>query len=500
MSIFTESEWAQARLFGRLIFANPFTEERTQVEQRLLGRRHITLYRVWHSVNGDLSVNKNLAGLNELCDDLVRKGLSRWQAEAASMNASEREAWDLLGLFWLFGKYSGPMCRNIYLEENAEAENARLYDAFLEDFRRIMQPPARAVPSPYMPDTIFALFHQIHRAFNYIFDFIAGGSLAAGRLRAAIWQSIFTCDLIRYYLQLHDRMDEFTTLITGESGTGKELAARAIAFSQFIPFDATAHSFTHFYRNCFHPIQLSAMPQSLLESELFGHVRGAFTGAVEERHGYFEACQPCESIFLDEIGDVSLETQVKLLRLLQTRQFHRIGSTETLHFHGKVIAATNADLAARCEAGAFRKDLLFRICSDTIHTEPLRTLIDGKAEELHQFVIVLARRLMDEEHAASFADRCCEWIVSHLGLDYAWPGNVRELEQCLRNLLLRGDYKPMLHSQNPATASQFLENCTLTADELMRQYVAAMHRRLGNASAVSRATGLDRRTVKKYLE
>ena len=278
MSIFTESEWEQARLFGRLIFANPFTEERTLVEQRLLGRRHITLYRVWHSVNGDLSVNKNLTALNALCDDLVRKGLSRWENDAPHVTAAEREAWDLLVLFWLFGKFSGPMCRNIYLAENAEAENASLYDAFLEDFTRMMQPPGRDVPSPYRPDTIFALFHQIHRAFNYIFDFIAGGSLAAGRLRAAIWQSIFTCDLIRYYLQLHDRMDEFTTLITGESGTGKELAARAIAFSQFIPFDPTTQTFTHFYLNCFHPIQLSAMPQSLLESELFGHVRGAFTG------------------------------------------------------------------------------------------------------------------------------------------------------------------------------------------------------------------------------
>lgn len=496
--MFTDQELKWLEDFKALTYVNPFSPERTEVERKLLGKHHKTLYVSWHSVNGELSVNQNLSAIFKLCGQLIERGLSGCAAEC---NEEQLDNWDKLSLYWLFAKYSGDMCRNVYLGAGAEAETARIFDRFESDFNHVMHFPGRAVPTHFEAEKIFALFHQIHRAFNYIFDYIGGGSPAAAGLRAAVWQSIFTCDLWRYHRQMFDKMNQITTLISGESGTGKELVAQAIAFSQFIPFDPKSRQFKEAYSNCFHPVLLSAMPQSLVESELFGYTRGAFTGAMDDRQGYFETCQECGSIFLDEIGDVCLETQVKLLRLLQTRQFSRIGDTATYSFRGKVIAASNADLSLACEQGTFRKDLLFRLCSDTIQTAPLRTMINGKEEELRQFILILAKRILEGQEVVPFADQCQEWIIRNLGLNYSWPGNVRELEQCLRNLLIRGDYTPLSLAAPRETASDaWFQQCRLTADEVLNRYVTAVYRREGSLTAAAAVTGLDRRTVRKYLQ
>ncbi len=497
---FTAQEQAQIRAFGKLVFTNPFTAERVEIERELLGRRHLRLYPVWHSLGGLLSVNPNLPPIMELSRQLLEKGLSEWPPDS-ELTPDYLESWDLLSIYCLFAKYSDEMTAILYRPCDPEKETARLYPAFLGDFRRCLAEVRRPVPSPYKPEAIFALFYQVHRAFNHIFDFIAGGTAAAAGLRSAIWESLFTYDMGMYYRHLTGRMNEFTTLITGESGTGKELVARALAFSQFIPFDAGERRFVSSYRDCFSPVQLSAIPQPLIESELFGHVKGAFTGAVADHAGHLEACLPCGSIFLDEIGDIAPEIQLKLLRLLQTKTFQRIGSTSLLPFRGKIIAATNMDLEKACESGRFRHDLLFRLCSDTIRTAPLRQLIDGQESELRKFVLVLAKRMLDSATAESFADRCCQWIVTHLGMDYPWPGNVRELGQCLRNLLVHGDYKPMSPPVQPSGGGLEAEllSSGLTAEALLRLYVTAVHRREGSALATARVVGLDRRTVKKYL-
>lgn len=502
MELFDTRQREQIRLFGRLVMANPFSGERTDVEALLLGRRHRRAYRAWHSIDGKPSVNSNLSRIHDLCDSLVRLGLSRGASWFSSLDSEFFQEWDLLALYWLFSRWSLPMSRNVYLGDRAEEETARLFPEFARDFGKALNLPGRRCPSVYSPEKVFALFHQIHRAFNSIYDFIAGGTEAAALLRSSIWQSIFTFDMKRYYHKLADRMNRLTTLVTGESGTGKELVARSIAFSQFIPFSSRANAFSTTHRSCFHPVQLSAMPQSLIESELFGHVKGAFTGAVSEHQGCFETCGECGAIFLDEIGEVSQETQVKLLRVLQTRQFRRVGGEHAISFRGKVISATNSNLEDACREGRFRQDLFFRLCSDTVQTAPLRTLVDGREEELRQFVLVIVKRMMEGREAEEFAATSIKWIVENLGIDYQWPGNVRELEQCLRNLLVRGEYRPpalkrTLPSQDPA--EEFFEGCRLTADDVMRKYVQGVYRREGSFSATSRATQLDPRTVKKYL-
>ena len=322
--------------------------------------------------------------------------------------------------------------------------------------------------------------------------------MEAAEFRANIWRSIFTCDIYRYHRLLYDKMSNVTTLVTGESGTGKELVARAIALSQYIPINGQTGVFSCAYPDCFHALQLSAMPQSILESELFGHVKGAYTGAIADRKGYLETCKPWGTIFLDEIGEINSEVQIKLLRVLQTRSFQRIGEVKPLTFHGKIIAATNRDLHEACRQERFRYDVYYRLCADSIATVPLRTLINGRADELRLFVQVLALRILgDEKEAEIFAEESMRWILGNLGVEYQWPGNVRELEQCLRNLLVRGAYEPP--KQEAATVGE-VADVSLTAEQVLRNYMQAVFVREGrNIARTARAAGVDRRTVKKYL-
>jgi hypothetical protein len=229
----------------------------------------------------------------------------------------------------------------------------RFYNNFLADWRRFFHIDGVRFPTGHDPRHTFACFRQIQCAFEQVFRDIIGSSMPAARLRASIWQSIFTHDIRRYRRTLYARMGEFATLITGPSGTGKELVARAIAQSRYVPFDDRRLSFAD---DCgFFPINISALSPTLVESELFGHRRGAFTGAIADRKGWLETCPELGSVFLDELGDLDPAIQVKLLRVIETRTFHPVGDTASRQFRGKLITATNRDLAALIAKGRFRE-------------------------------------------------------------------------------------------------------------------------------------------------
>jgi transcriptional regulator with GAF, ATPase, and Fis domain len=156
-------------------------------------------------------------------------------------------------------------------------------------------------------------------------------------------------------------MDETATLVLGATGTGKERVARAIGLSRYVPFDPDKARFTEGHAASFHGVNLSAFAPAVIESELFGHGRGAFTGAVADRRGWLELGG---TLFLDEIGEIGEDLQVKLLRVLQERCYQRVGETEDQRFTGKIIAATHQDLAGRIHEGTFRLDLYMRICAE----------------------------------------------------------------------------------------------------------------------------------------
>ncbi len=205
---------------------------------------------------------------------------------------------------------------------------------------------------------------------------------------------------------------DVTVLIVGESGTGKELVARAL------------YQHSHRKDRPFLAINCAAIPESLLESELFGHERGAFTGADRRRIGKFEQAHQ-GTIFLDEIGDMALSTQAKMLRLLQEQRFERLGGNETIQTDVRVIAATNHDLEAAVSAGRFRQDLLYRLNGFTIHLPPLRERIDDLPLLVDHFLKIFNRDL--NRQVRSVAPETMRLLEA-----YPWPGNVRELQSTIR--------------------------------------------------------------------
>jgi two-component system nitrogen regulation response regulator GlnG len=206
-------------------------------------------------------------------------------------------------------------------------------------------------------------------------------------------------------------------LITGESGTGKELVARAI------------YQHGSRARAPFLAINCAAIPESLLESELFGHEKGAFTGAERRRIGKFEQCSG-GTLFLDEIGDMPLATQAKILRLLQDQSFERLGGNETIHTDVRLIAATNRDLKAWSEEGKFRPDLYYRLSVFTIHLPALRERGDDLPMLVQHYLRRFSRELGRE--VRDIAPEALERLRS-----YPWPGNIRELQGVLKQAILQ---------------------------------------------------------------
>ena len=251
------------------------------------------------------------------------------------------------------------------------------------------------------------------------------------------------------------------------------------------------------------PLNLSALSPTLVESELFGHRRGAFTGAIEDRTGWLESCPPTGTVFLDEIGEVAPAIQVKLLRVIENRSFERLGESRPRSFEGKLVAATNRDLDRAMRAGRFREDLYYRLCGDLIRTPSLAERLASDPAEIHHLVLFLARRIVGPDEAEALASEVEVWVRDHLGSDYPWPGNIRELDQCVRNVLLRQEYRPAAPSPAADPGKRLAAEVaagSLTLEELSARYAALLHARTASYSATGRRLGVDRRTVKRWVE
>jgi two-component system, NtrC family, response regulator AtoC len=210
-----------------------------------------------------------------------------------------------------------------------------------------------------------------------------------------------------------------TVLILGESGTGKELIAEAI------------HRHSRRKGKPFVKLNCAAIPEDLLESELFGHEKGAFTGAVGQKLGRFEMAHQ-GTILLDEIGDMSTHTQAKILRVLQERQFERVGGTKTIHVDVRIIASTNKDLSKAVRDERFREDLFFRLNVVPIILPPLRERLSDIPDFIHFFMVEINQRL--ERHIEGVSQESLQRLMH-----YAWPGNVRELRNCLERAAILTD-------------------------------------------------------------
>ena len=380
---------------------------------------------------------------------LVRDAAERLAA-GAKADERELELYSDAVLYYLFDAY------RIELQEMIEAAHAgqpatqvSFWRKFRDDVSRYFTPGGRQLGIGYDPAHMLACYFQLRRAFFHVFFFIVGRSPAAARLRSMVWESVFTHDLRRYQRSIYRCLGDVTTLITGPSGTGKELVARAIGLSRYIPFDGERGRFVEDFCAGFHPVNLSALSPTLIESELFGHRRGAFTGAVADRVGWLETCPAHGAVFLDEIGELDRVDPGEAAAGAAEPDVPAAGRHGRATFSGKVIAATNRDLVAEIDAGRFREDFYYRLCADRITTPTLREQLDESPEDLEHLLVVSARRVAPEE-AESLAAEVAEWINKHLGPRYPWPGNVRELEQCFRNVMIHGAYTPAAAAKRPA--------------------------------------------------
>jgi DNA-binding NtrC family response regulator len=283
-----------------------------------------------------------------------------------------------------------------------------------------------------------------------------------------------------------------TVLITGETGTGKELAARALHHNS----PRRTHRFVAL--NC------SAVPETLLESELFGHVRGAFTGAVTTRQGRLETADQ-GTLFLDEVGTMSSSLQAKLLRVLQERELERVGDTRTIKIDVRIIAATNANLSQLVQDGAFREDLYYRLNVIPVYLPPLRE----RREDIPLLVQHFIRRLSDEEAPTREVTLTQEAIRRLMAYD--WPGNIRQLENAIERALALGgnrpqidvgDLPPELQRTRPAEELPLLPVLEDGFD--MPTYIATIERQLirqalddtsGNRQRAAERLGLKRTTL-----
>jgi len=485
--MFTPAERALAVELSGLAYVNPFLDARIDHERRILGDHYIESQSYW-SLLPDLDRKTNVDLVDAKCAKLVESLLPRLH----DATDDERALYEGVVYYFLYERYREQFLELI--ERGTATNKVSFYAPFAQDVQTYLPRTANRQP-PTDVAHLFACFFQVRRAFHHIFRNIVGRSLAVARLRASVWESIFTIDIRRYRRSLYARMTDVATLITGPTGTGKELVARAIALSRYIAFDERRERFVA--DSSIVGVNLAALSPTLIESELFGHRKGSFTGAIDDHTGFLESCGVHGSVFLDEIGEVDPAVQVKLLRVIQSRTFQRIGDTAQRRFEGKLIAATNRDLAAEIRAGRFREDFFYRLCADSIVTPTLREQLI-EPDELRHLVRFIAARIAGEVEADALANDVVRAITQSPGLDYPWPGNFRELEQCVRSVMLRGTYRPA--SVSTHDLAQAVLSGDLTADELLRRYCTLLYAKTRNYSHVAEKLGVDRRTVRAKID
>ena len=349
------------------------------------------------------------------------------------------------------------------------------------------------IPKPFDNDEVRAVVRRAREVLSLRAENARLREELAGPFRGLIGDSPAIREVVKVVRRAGPT--DATVLVTGESGTGKEVVARAL------------HAESRRRAKPFIALNCSALPGDLVESELFGHLRGAFTGADRDRQGLFEAADG-GTLFLDEVGDLAAPAQAKLLRALEERQVTPVGSTKPVSVDVRVVAATNRPLDRLAGEGGFREDLLYRLRVIALHLPPLRERReDVPAIALHFLGEMAARHGRPVRGLAEGARRAL--------LAYDWPGNVRELRNAVERAVVLaegeeievGDLPPQLLASaaplGPVSAAladiPFAEARERAVDAFERAYLQAALERHGNVSAAARALGLHRQSLQKKL-
>jgi DNA-binding NtrC family response regulator len=393
-----------------------------------------------------------------------------------------------------------------------------VYGRFVEMHALLFAVPGLTLDVPG-PGVLFALLYQVRRAYFVILTTLRGISAPMARLQASVWNAIFAGDLLRYTRWKYAHMGGTTTLILGDTGTGKELVARALAFARYLPFDEAREAFAARAGEGFHAVNISGLAVALADSLLFGHKKGAFTGALEDAPGALALCVRGVFLFLDEVGDLDPSIQVKLLRVLEEAKYRPVGANKEQEILGTLIFATQP---ARLRGPAMRRDLRYRIYKNVIRTPSLRVRLDDHPEELPLLV-----RLLAEEEAGPDAGAVTEETLAVIHTQYQgydWPGNVRELKACVENVASQHEYTPpyslapgslrapkSLRARQPPANDLAVESpgtelaravlrAEISFEDLRERYILHSFAQTGSYTETAERLGIDRRTVRAVVE
>jgi DNA-binding NtrC family response regulator len=464
-------------------FCNPFTKRRQELYSKIIGKEY---------VDGDSS------GIKSLMDSIQKRIVLLGAERGLDYRVFQTADSNLVRLVVLFAAYHA-----LYEDLDAHILLELASDKGPVVFKSGGKGMDLLQRSGFSEETsawYVSVFFQIRRAHYFITHQLIGVSPCMQAFKRRLWNNVFTHDIRNYELCMWNRMEEFSILLVGETGTGKEMAASALGRSGFIPYLPAKNRFEVSFRNAFVAANVSQYSPTLLESELFGHRKGSFTGALADYEGLFGGCSQHGAVFLDEIGDVPLQAQIKLLRLLQERTFTQVGGRELVQFRGRVIAAAHPSIDRLLRQEAFRHDFYYRLCSDRIEVPTLRQRIAECPEELTCLANYLLVKLTgrSEEGLFNLVENVLTGFRSH-----DWPGNVRELEQSVRQILVNEKYVTMREKPDPQEPFDFLliklKEGRLTAAQLLQGYARLLYEKHGSYESLSKIMDLDRRTVKKYL-
>lgn len=467
-------------------FANPFSDLREKLDLKIAGLFPSASRR--ESI--DLCINEVDRRIKEL-EGQNRSNINAFQGR-------DKEIITVVFLFDLFHKFRDRFDKLI--EDQIKAQDNLITVPFAKEAMHLLHIKGFDNKSIIH---YFALSYQLRRAFYFISHSLVGSSPCMQNFKKHLWNNVFTYNIDLYRKFLWNKMEDFSTLLLGETGTGKGTAAKAIGRSGYIPFNEKKECFVESFTRAFSSLNLSQYPETLLESELFGHTKGSFTGAVDDYKGVFDRCSPHGSILLDEIGEIPSHVQIKLLRILQERNFSPMGSHEKSRFKGRVIGATNRPKKEIIGGQVFRDDFYYRLCSDIIEVPPLRVRIKEKPSELDDLLLFTIQR-MTGTHSEELSTKVKRIIDQRLGKYYQWPGNVRELEQCVRSVLLKKDYGGQQKNGDEKLdlAEKLVKgilNRDIMVSSLVSGYCKLLYDQFGTYEQVAKHTGLDRRTIKKYI-
>lgn len=467
------------------VLANPFSDERMALDLRIVG--------MFPDVELDQLVDRAIAEVKSSITKIEQEG----RCDLQKFSPKDQRMLRAACLFDIFYTFVDQFDRLI--QEQMEAGEKSVKVAFASEALSLFHQRGFTHEEALH---FFAMAYQLRRAYYFIDHGLVGRSPCMKKLRERLWNNVFTYDLDLYDRYLWNRMDDFSTLLLGETGTGKGAAAIAIGRSGFIPFDEHKGCFAESFNRLLVSLNLSQFSENLIESELFGHRKGAFTGAIDDHEGLFDRCAKFGTIFLDEIGEVSTPVQIKLLKVLEERIYSPVGSHVEKSFKGRIIAATNRSIEEIQNKSYIRDDFFYRLCSDMIFVPPLRQRIAEDPGELEDLLNYSLMHITGQS-SPDLTGMVRNTIENDLGLNYAWPGNVRELRQCVRRILLNRSCRSGEQTQTRAAPSKLakdIDSGNIDARTLVKRYCQLLYDKTGNYGEVARRTGLDRRTVKKHVE